>query len=993
MGAALAATLVGPASALASPGSAHAPTDATGAPPLPSASSGSARAAPDPRERYGSGDAGERERAEITLAGDAFRFLTVEDAPDPAADAPSSTTTTLAGIGEDILAAKDGPSLPEQVAAAVVAFVKPLFGELGAAVLGFGGGAVASGFFMGWQQSKKSKGKEKTASRQALADLATLDESEIQELVGELPAWLAFRDVERAGWLNKVLAAAWPYLDQATSNVIVAALDPILKATRPSFLTTLSFERFSFGNIPARFEGVKVYETTGDGSVEIDLRVFWAGDPDVVLGVRAAQDSLSVPVSLTEFECSFTLRLIFAPLLGVFPCFGALTIALMEEPALDFDLRVVGGDVTLVPGLKAPLKQYILALIASWMVWPRCITVAIPGTGYTLPVDEDAEKPTAGLLHITVVGHDGAAVNPGEVGLQVRRPVADLLVDKNQSEARVKALPGGGMLSSKEITLPVEDPKAQLLCVRWYTRAVVDEDTGEIIRPEALDGEASVVLDDLRAQAVRAAAERGGDDASNTSADLAASVSTRWGPVPVAAELEPPVGADIKSVGGAGGDGESRGLVGRVWGGVKGVGRGVGGVFSKSASGVVQGYKTVRQEGFGGVSKVPGAVVSGYKQKAAERGEAGKGDKGDKGETQAPVDVIPPLDVPTAKLVRLRVRYQPLDDSLTAAADDDDDDEGEDAVKGGAAAGFVASTTAAPDVGGSELINGRYASRSRWPAPSRASGDGASGDGARMGSRRLPDASTDDSTDAYEDELDALRQVLRDKEREIAGMRTERSLMEKELAAAAADRERVGRIFGADDGGGKRANDASLNDASLNDASSNDASTTRAPARTPTAAGMKLEALKSAARQTIAVINAARALPEGDRRELDLALRRADSLVAKAAQVVRESTAREEVEAAAAEAELQKLKATIAAAKVAEDEPGEPSEDEDEDRHFGTVHSKSEVQRAIDESAHAEHDSRERDEEKEKDKAEFLEALDSAPGPATSDEEQPSKPR
>lgn len=972
MGAALAATLVGPASALASPGSAHAPTDATGAPPLPSASSGSARAAPDPRERYGPGDAGERERAEITLAGDAFRFLTVEDAPDPAADAPSSTTTTLAGIGEDILAAKDGPSLPEQVAAAVVAFVKPLFGELGAAVLGFGGGAVASGFFMGWQQSKKSKGKEKTASRQALADLATLDESEIQELVGELPAWLAFRDVERAGWLNKVLAAAWPYLDQATSNVIVAALDPILKATRPSFLTTLSFERFSFGNIPAQFEGVKVYETTGDGSVEIDLRVFWAGDPDVVLGVRAAQDSLSVPVSLTEFECSFTLRLIFAPLLGVFPCFGALTIALMEEPALDFDLRVVGGDVTLVPGLKAPLKQYILALIASWMVWPRCITVAIPGTGYTLPVDEDAEKPTAGLLHITVVGHDGAAVNPGEVGLQVRWPVADLLVDKNQSEARVKALPGGGMLSSKEITLPVEDPKAQLLCVRWYTRAVVDEDTGKIVRPEVLDGEASVVLDDLRAQAVRAAAAKGGEDAS---AVLASSVSTRWGPVPVAAELEPPVGADIKSVGGAGGDGESRGLVGRVWGGVKGVGRGVGGVFSKSASGVVQGYKTVRQEGFGGVAKVPGAVVSGYKQKAAERGEAGKGDKG---ETQAPVDVLPPLDVPTAKLVRLRVRYQPLDDSLKAAADDDDDDEGDDAVNGGAAAGFVASTTAAPDVGRSELINGRYASRSRWPAPSRASGNGG-----RTGSRRLPDASTDDSTDAYEDELDALRQVLRDKEREIAGMRTERSLMEKELAAAAADRERVGRIFGADDGGGKRANDAN----------SNDASTTRAPARTPTPAGMKLEALKSAARQTIAVINAARALPEGDRRELDLALRRADSLVAKAAQVVRESTAREEVEAAAAEAELQKLKATIAAAKVAEDEPGEPSEDEDEDRHFGTVHSKSEVQRAIDESAHAEHDSRERDEEREKDKAEFLEALDSAPGPSTSDEEQPSKPR
>ena len=932
------------------------------------------RAALDPRERYEpTGADGEREQGEITLAGDAFRFLTVEDAPEPAVDDGIAGQGAASSNAENDPSSQikiDAPSLPEQVAAAVVAFLKPLLGEFGAAVLGFGVGAVASGFFMGWQQSKKSKGKEKTASRQALADLATMDESEIQELVGELPAWLAFRDVERAGWLNKVLAAAWPYLDQATSNVIVAALDPILKATRPSFLTTLSFERFSFGNIPARFEGVKVYETTGDGSVEIDLRVFWAGDPDVVLGVRAAQDSLSVPVSLTEFECSFTLRLIFAPLLGVFPCFGALTIALMEEPQLDFDLRVVGGDVTLVPGLKAPLKQYILALIASWMVWPRCITVAIPGTGYTLPVDETSEKPTAGLLHITVVGHDGAAVNPGEVGLQVRRPVADLLVDKNQSEARVKALPGGSMLSSKEITLPVEDPRAQLLCVRWYTRAVVDEDTGKIVRPEVLDGEASVVLDELRAQAIRAKGDV---------VEVETAVS-QWGPVPVAAELEPPAGADIKSIGGLGGDGESKGLVGRVWGGVKGVGRGVGGVFSKSASGVVQGYKTVRAGGLGGVAKVPGAVVSGYRQKAAER-EAEREKVLDKAgpADAAPLD-LPPLDVPTAKLVRLRVRYQPLDESLLAAMEADGSGDGADAV---------ASTTADP--GGSELINGRYASRSTWPSPSSSSG---SSNGKRNGS------GSTDSMDTYDDELDTLRTVLREKEREIAGMRTERALMERELATAAADRERL-RVFGADlDGERGGAGDDSH--------SRRPETPAKQTTVTRTEAGMKLEALKSAARQTVAVINAARALPEGDRRELDLALKHADSLVSKAAQVVRESSDRDAVEAAEAEAELQKLKATIAAAKVVgTEEPSQASADEDEDEkdedgRFDPVHSKSEVhfggssevQVAIDEGAHAEHETRAGDapvdEETEKAKAEFLEALD---GTATSDEEEPSAPR
>ena len=51
--------------------------------------------------------------------------------------------------------------------------------------------------------------------------------------------------------------------------------------------------------------------------------------------------------------------------------------------------------------------------------------------------------------------------------------------------------------------------------------------------------------------------------------------------------------------------------------------------------------------------------------------------------------------------------------------------------------------------------------------------------------------------DTYDDELDTLRTVLREKEREIAGMRTERALMERELATAAADRERL-KVFGAD---------------------------------------------------------------------------------------------------------------------------------------------------------------------------------------------------
>ena len=52
--------------------------------------------------------------------------------------------------------------------------------------------------------------------------------------------------------------------------------------------SSIRFDRFTFGNIPATIEGVKVYDTGNEGSVEADIFVVWAGNPNVVLGVRGA---------------------------------------------------------------------------------------------------------------------------------------------------------------------------------------------------------------------------------------------------------------------------------------------------------------------------------------------------------------------------------------------------------------------------------------------------------------------------------------------------------------------------------------------------------------------------------------------------------------------------------------------------------------------------------------------------------------------------------
>ena len=123
-------------------------------------------------------------------------------------DAPSSSSAASFGIVPNAATTKpdvapfDGASrratatitstTSELLTAAARDLIKPLLGEFGAAVIGFGAGAACAGAFFGWRASSKSEKNARAASREALADLSALDESEIQDLIGDLPAWLAF---------------------------------------------------------------------------------------------------------------------------------------------------------------------------------------------------------------------------------------------------------------------------------------------------------------------------------------------------------------------------------------------------------------------------------------------------------------------------------------------------------------------------------------------------------------------------------------------------------------------------------------------------------------------------------------------------------------------------------------------------------------------------------------------------------------------------------
>ena len=130
--------------------------------------------------------------ADVRVTGTAGKFGTTTDttafaAPNPTLDDFAKETgengerekdhsaSSPEGISQEALVAKV-ESIEKFITAAVRSFIKPLLSEFGAAVLGFGGGAVTTGLVMGWQQSSRNKKTKSASDRNALADLATLDE-------------------------------------------------------------------------------------------------------------------------------------------------------------------------------------------------------------------------------------------------------------------------------------------------------------------------------------------------------------------------------------------------------------------------------------------------------------------------------------------------------------------------------------------------------------------------------------------------------------------------------------------------------------------------------------------------------------------------------------------------------------------------------------------------------------------------------------------------
>ncbi|KAL8504496.1 hypothetical protein ACS0TY_015891 [Phlomoides rotata] len=262
-------------------------------------------------------------------------------------------------------------------------------------IIGFGIG-IPIGLFLGFFLFIYFQPRDvKKLQEPVMKSLSGFDSKSMVDLISELPVWVMNPDYERVDWLNKIILDAWPYFDKAACGIIKSSAEATFAEYIGKFkINSIYFERLTLGNLPPKIQGLKAHESN-ENELVLDLALIWAGNLDIVLGIKFL--SLQVSVQMVDIQISAATRVVLRPFVPTFPCFSSIFVSLMEKPKIDFGLRILGGGIMSIPGLYQFVQEVVARQVAKLYLWPQTYDIDI------LDSSLGATKKPVGILHVNVV--------------------------------------------------------------------------------------------------------------------------------------------------------------------------------------------------------------------------------------------------------------------------------------------------------------------------------------------------------------------------------------------------------------------------------------------------------------------------------------------------------------------------------------------------------------------------------------------------------------
>lgn len=258
--------------------------------------------------------------------------------------------------------------------------------------------AVGLGIIVGFVRSENARSKLRSELATTIAAFARMTVEDSKKILPAefYPSWVVFSQRQKLTWLNHHLEKIWPYVDQAASELIKSSVEPVLEQYRPFVLSSLKFSKFTLGTVAPQFTGVSIIED-GSSGVTMELEMQWDANSSIILAIKTRL-GVALPVQVKNIGFTGVFRLIFRPLVDEFPGFAAVSYSLRKKKKLDFTLKVVGGDISTIPGLSDSIEATIHDAIEDSITWPvRKIVPILPGD-YS-----DLELKPVGTLEVKLV--------------------------------------------------------------------------------------------------------------------------------------------------------------------------------------------------------------------------------------------------------------------------------------------------------------------------------------------------------------------------------------------------------------------------------------------------------------------------------------------------------------------------------------------------------------------------------------------------------------
>ncbi|XP_073072734.1 extended synaptotagmin-1 isoform X3 [Manis javanica] len=203
--------------------------------------------------------------------------------------------------------------------------------------------------YLGWRWIRDQKERSLRVARQLLDDEERLTDQTLCLSQRELPAWVSFPDVEKAEWLNKVVAQVWPFLGQYMEKLLAETVAPAVRGSNPH-LQTFTFTRVELGEKPLRILGVKVHPGQRKEQILLDLSISYVGDVQIDVEVK----KYFCKAGVKGMQLHGILRVILEPLVGDLPIVGAVSMFFIRRPILDINWTGMTNLLD-IPGLRMKL--------------------------------------------------------------------------------------------------------------------------------------------------------------------------------------------------------------------------------------------------------------------------------------------------------------------------------------------------------------------------------------------------------------------------------------------------------------------------------------------------------------------------------------------------------------------------------------------------------------------------------------------------------------